>query len=273
MNTKKLNDHSRILILVLFVLLAFILSAGILPGCTGDSDGGGSNEIADPDKAYLAAINDARVAEPGEISNSLIAITKYQDGLIWEGEPGESRVLVVSWTGGDYYDDSVGQDYYLPVNVWVTSAPEMISFFRDRGYTSGNVPTLRVEQLLGLPPDYGMTKFVELWVDREDLFRPSPDPEITDHEAELDFPLDGFRKFDPDQLVKEGDTYSTYQAWFTNRTDTIYDGSTPYPWTRMGYTYDWGSEESHIGLSEFVVRAENTVGVKSVKPTEQYLQW
>ena len=45
---------------------------------------------------------------------------------------------------------------------------------------------MRLEKLLGLPPNSGKTKFVEIWVRPQDLFRPSPDPEITDCVAELD---------------------------------------------------------------------------------------
>ena len=29
--------------------------------------------------------------------------------------------------------------------------------------------------------------------------------------------------------------------------------SKEYPWTRMGYTYDWGNTEDHVGVSEFVI--------------------
>ena len=49
-----------------------------------------------------------------------------------------------------------------------------------------------------------------------------------------------------------------YTGWFNNRKNYIYSNarsypaSSPYPWTRLGYTYDWGSR-NHVGLSEFVV--------------------
>jgi hypothetical protein len=43
------------------------------------------------------------------------------------------------------------------------------------------------------------------------------------------------------------------------------------PWTRLGYTYDWGDSKTHIGLSEFVIEQNATVTVKSVTPTVQYL--
>lgn len=74
-----------------------------------------------------------------------------------------------------------------------------------------------------------------------------------------------------------------FEGWFDNRTEFMYSypyptGSSakplPYPWTRLGYTYDWGS------LSEFVVHGNRVdearnpktiaVGIKSVSTTEEY---
>ena len=40
----------------------------------------------------------------------------------------------------------------------------------------------------------------------------------------------------------------------TNRAATIYTTSPPYPWTQLGYTYDWHpANTSAIGLSEYVL--------------------
>ena len=75
---------------------------------------------------------------------------------------------------------------------------------------------------------------------------------------------------------KDYGIFKTYTSWFNNRTRNIYTmGSSPYPWTRLGYTYDWGSS-NHVGLSEFVLhgrKADGTkisVGIRSVKTTAEY---
>ena len=47
---------------------------------------------------------------------------------------------------------------------------------------------LRLQQLIGLPPQKGYTHFSLLWVDPDDLFRPSPDNEIDDTTVGLSFP-------------------------------------------------------------------------------------
>ena len=43
-----------------------------------------------------------------------------------------------------------------------------------------------------------------------------------------------------------------------------------YPWTRLGYTYDWAPDASERGASEFVIPAETTVQVASFTTTDEY---
>jgi len=109
---------------------------------------------------------------------------------------------------------------------------------------------------LGLPPNASNSVFVEFWVNPDDLFRPAADCEIGDTSAQLSF---------PDNATAE------YKAWFDSNIIYSYYPM-QYPWTRLGYTYDWGSSESHVGLSEFVLAQNSTVTVKSVTPTGEYLK-
>jgi hypothetical protein len=60
-----------------------------------------------------------------------------------------------------------------------------------KNFFAGAIPSaLRIAQLLGLPPTDAQNKvcFLEMPVSTKDFFRPAPDPEITDHEAEIDSP-------------------------------------------------------------------------------------
>jgi len=43
-----------------------------------------------------------------------------------------------------------------------------------------------------------------------------------------------------------------------------------YPWTRLGYTYDWGNPDSEVGLSEFVITAGATIKIENVYETAAY---
>lgn len=209
----------------------------------------------DPQAAYENAVRDAEVATAEEISTNLIPITPTNGELIRDAQ---GRVLMVTWTSWDGYAKLVGEEYEATRDIWVTAAPQVQDFCR-RYYLREPQLTPRLEQLLGLPPDDGKTLFVEIWVQPEDLFRPSPDPEITDGEAELDFPM-------PQSLITIS---AEYVEWFTTLMGQSY-GEQGYPWTRLGYTYDWGNPWSEVGLSEFVIGSGAVVTVASVTPTAAY---
>lgn len=244
---------------------------------------------------YSSAVHDARTATPAEISRNLTPITSDNSDLIWEnGVPG-SRVLMLSWikcSDSKYYDGTADPackpgttNCKLKADLWVTAAPEMKNFFL-------NAPPqpLRIAQLLGVPPEYATEErcMVELWISPNDMFRPCPDPEISDRECQLDFPSDPFRAFSSTELVRatEGpgwNVFMNYTGWFNNRKDYLYDNprnypaSSPYPWTRLGYTYDWGSD-NHVGLSEFVAHGRKqdgsgiSIGIRSLQTTSGYFK-
>jgi len=260
----------------LFLLCIFL--SVFIPAC--DS---GHSETFDLQTEYARAVADAKVAEPSEVCKDLTAIVPWNSSLVWQGEPGKSRVLVVTWAGDDtYYRGHEGDDnYYLPVNLWVTLAPELKNFFKDRPFS-----ILRLEQALGLPPGIGKTAIIELWAEPADLFRPSPDPEVTDSQAEIDFCRypNGLRIYNGALLLKDdydcgqnGDcSYNAYEVWFNHLKANSYSGAQPYPWTRLGYTYDWGNPHNHVGLSEFILAGGKkdgiTVGIKSITDTERYFK-
>jgi hypothetical protein len=236
----------------------------------------GAPEWSDP--AYQTALEDAKIRTAAEVSRDLTAITASEPGLIWEGMPGNSRVLVVSWVGPSEFNVSPGTEITLAreANLWVTVVPQMKEYFARHGIPIPGDPSLRIEQLLGMPPQSGCIKFVEAWVQPRDLFRPSPDPEVNDHEATLDFPTDSSSvlTFSPTftlvEVIQGKPVEMGYRDWFTNRLATIYTCNEPYPWTGLGYTYNWGKGGDHIGLSEFVVRAGANIGIQAVVPTASY---
>ena len=215
---------------------------------------------ADP-AIYKKAVADAETAEPSEISYTLTPIVDWNRDLIWQGEGDSERVLVVTWTSWTGYNDLVGQDTVVTRDTWVTPAPDVQQFCREHLLMPPNLVP-RLEQLLGLPPDNSKTTFVELWVHPADLFRPTPDPDITDDEAQLDFPkVNGYLSVS-----------DAYLLWFYDLMNSSY-GENGYPWTRLGYTYDWGNPVSDVGLSEFVIRKGATVGVQRSASTEDYCRW
>ncbi|PTL83542.1 hypothetical protein DAT35_15875 [Vitiosangium sp. GDMCC 1.1324] len=88
-----------------------------------------------------------------------------------------------------------------------------------------------------------------MWVKPGDMFRPCPDPEIDDGTCGLTFPVE---------------VSTEHKNWFTNNYASSYGfwQKTRYPWTGLGYTYDWCSHDTkHVGASEFVVRPGSVVNV------------
>ena len=266
----------------------------LLAGCGSDHPAPAPPSPAALQTMYSSASYDARTVTPAKISRNLIPITSNNPDLIWENGVSGSRLLVLSWirkSDEQWYDGTRDPackpaNCTLTADLWVTVAPEMKTFF------PGMTPQpLRIAQLLGVPPEYALEErsIVELWVSPQDMFRPCADPEITDRECQADFPVDPFRSFTATELVRaaegppEAKGFRNYTGWFNNRKDYIYSyarnypTSSPYPWTRLGYTYDWGSS-SHVGLSEFVVhgRKQNgsgiSVGIRSIKSTTGYFQ-
>jgi len=276
------------------VLLLFVSSLS-LSAC------GNSSNAYDPQAEYAKACADAAIVTAEKISKNLTAISHDNKDLIWENDVVGSRVLVVSWV-----NQSVCNAYKCPSEgckpsdtckegkecqyIWdtyVTLVPELKNFFQTTPMTS-----MRIAQLLGLPPSDAQNKacFLEMWVSPRDLFRPSPDPEITDHEAEIDFPSADystpFRTYSTSELVYTDQAcdqpgncgFKDYQSYIKNRRQYIYTSNSPYPWTGLGYTYDWGNPDKHIGLSEFVVHGKKSdgskiaVGIKSVSATASYFQ-
>ena len=45
------------------------------------------------------------------------------------------------------------------------------------------------------------------------------------------------------------------------------------PWTRLGYTYDWGNPNSKYGLSEFIVKDGAEIEVKFTRKNRAFLTW
>ncbi len=287
------NSHvdSRLKAAITFLVFISLLTVQIPVGLCA--------EVTQADKnAYLKALAEAEEVTQQKISRRLLAIVPDYDrinheilnggAIRWEGEPGRSRVLVATFLDRNsyiyYYKDNLdvhAEKYILKKTLWVTVVPELKNFFKRRNVFRRCPPSCkRVKQLLGLHAAKDYDVLLEMWVNPKDLFRPSADPEITDHEAQVAvkissdqwvFPdeLNPFLKLDDTVLVKDAQWSPVavpYKTWFVDRAQTVYVNGTDLlegdpntwgcPWTQLGYTYDWGNSKSHVGLSEFVLRID-----------------
>ncbi|MEL7425103.1 MAG: hypothetical protein AAFN81_19105 [Bacteroidota bacterium] len=225
---------------------------------------------------YQGSLADAVYPTNDKVDNNLFAINTENNFLVRKTINGEEYVLMLSWKGNDKYYKAPYVEENGVYNtgdrfpIWVTAAPQLANWAKTeprfmKWARDGEKEKVdgRLKQLLGLPPNpaYTYNYFVEFWVKPGDLFRPCPDSEITDSACGASFPAT---------------IDSTYQAWInTTRAERFYDPSEmmdKYPWTALGYTYDWSPRNrNHQGLSEYVIRNNSDVIVKQIYATEEYL--
>lgn len=281
-----------------FILLAAALSFGqAAPGPSGAA----SAQAVDPavialrdaylvplQAQYLAGVADAQ-ATLAHLKNppanpDIWDITAGNPNLIWNGTPGASQVLVATFTKAQYYATAApGQTLTAVGDYWVTPAPQ--AYTAIKAASPGGVvanPTLALDEYLGLPPTSTDDAVVSMWVSPANLVRPAMDPSITNHAAETDFPLSGqvVPVANPAALPKQPPApgfgpAADYPTWFLERESAIYNPSIPggpYPWTGLGYTYNWGNlgVGSVVGGSEFVIPQGSPVKIQAVTPVSAY---
>lgn len=275
MNLVQASDRTKKRVFPYAAILISLTAAFLNSASLAQSTRGNTSEQSPLPQAYLDAVEDAKIAEPREIYRNLTPIVSYNSDLKWD----KSRVLVVAWTSFPGYADNLGKVMLLPRDLWVTAAPDLQKFCKTYRSTSKTSLEYRLNQLLGLPPDSATTTryIVELWVEPRSLFRHSRDPNISDREAEVEFPV-------PNAFESIS---TSYQDWFTQQFKSRYSSSSDssttvvhYPWTQLGYTYDWGSQSDwqsldakrspHVGLSEFVIREWSQVSVNSTQSAKDY---
>lgn len=149
-------------------------------------------------------------------------------------------------------------------DIWVSRLDDINAHCRE--FPSGLSPeqlVLRLQQLLGLPPVLSQPpdswKFLLLEIDQpaKQLFRPCTNP----------FPGTSgpCREEFPEQ------TRADHKSWMAEQAFYAWQIPGGYPWTRLGYTYNWNPEAANIvGTSEFVIPAGTDVNATSIVPAIEY---
>ena len=211
---------------------------------------------------YSQSIEDAAKPQPWEIKSDLVKISGKNPNLIWKEIDGEFYILVSTWKIDTFFlinnspDRKINTSKFLS---WVTTAPELQNLCQNRSFGRKEGLDLRLKQLLGLPPNIEKNYFIEFWVTPKDLFRPCLDQGVYDVNCNLSFPENGslqYKKWINDLRIE-----SYYNAeWDKN-----------YPWTQLGYTYDWNSKnKNNFGASEFVIDKNKDIFINKIYTTEDY---
>lgn len=190
---------------------------------------------------YRHAISDAAVAQAKEVR-----LLKRPEGEL---------VTVLSWVNNDYLSSyPVGSRITLSWgDVWVTLVPEVLEKCRE---FPREEQQLRLQQLLGLPPNDQARSFVVMEARIEDLFRPCIHPDVHAERC----------------AISGATNDEAHALFFANQTAASYTIPDGYPWTRLGYTYDWNPDTPEYGASEYVVKKDASVMVKEVLSTSKYCQ-
>ena len=246
------KQNSRIALTAVVSLIAgLVLGSGAMFLIDGENADG--SESQDLQALYTSAIKDAAFAEPEEIL-PLVSLTKNDPLVTWD-ENGE-RVLLCTWHS-DPESYPAGEKVTLDWDVVWTFTPDELA--QKYEAESGHVSDwdLRLKQLIGLPPDSEYSTFTTFWADPADVCRPAcqPDPANSGMQTALD----------------QNSAQESYAAWFNeNILNSYFYGA--YPWTRLGYTYDWADNGSEYGLSEFLVRQGAEIEVVDTRTTEAFLE-
>jgi hypothetical protein len=241
---------------------AALTLAALLLGACGTATGASVSPRPAPDvyQLYAQALDDAAVFEERDV----LPLNGAEVGA-------DGTVLVVTLKA-----DSIPRgDTTFTGYVWVTLVPEVNDSCGDWAQQE---QTMRLRQLLGLQPTQPVGYFMEMRVPAAGMFRPTANPAITTDtlctpggagaECALQFPADVSAKhvrFMVDQAFSAWKMPNGYPAAGTGDWPRL-----GYPWTRLGYTYNWHPGSPRYGASEYVIDPGTRVTVTSVSSIADY---
>ncbi|OGO93239.1 MAG: hypothetical protein A2Y17_02625 [Clostridiales bacterium GWF2_38_85] len=201
---------------------------------------------------YSQAVKDSMTIEPNEIL-PVVEITTGSDMATLNDE---NEVLLITW---HKYPDSYPEGQQITLSygeVWTFTDKEIAAWY-DNNSSGVKDWELRFEQLLGLPYYKEYTYFTAIWVPVDSIKRPAYSYDI---------------KTDIDTTIFTESDDESYIEWFNSNIIYSYFESS-YPWTRLGYTYDWADNGTEYGLSEFIVEKDTVATVEFTYTTDEFLEW
>jgi len=219
---------------------------------------------------YKKGLYHAQNPTPDKVYGQLTQVIPANNKLIWDTINGKPYVLGVTWkadttyyTKKNNYNSTTKLYSYNTGNypVFVTVAP----YLKEKKLSKLNEKklTMRLNQLLGLPPKSKYSYFMEVWVSPDDIIRPCFSSSITANACEY--------------TPSKDDALNTdHMSWLYKYIYDSYqdpDREKRYPFSHLGYTYDWNRKnKSHVGLSEFVIGKNKNIYVRKIYTTRGYFE-
>lgn len=244
--SKKFNLASMLAAVVLAAAITVPITLGASDRFSPAPAATATPAAADWEALYQKATVDAMTIEPDEVL-PVLAIHPDEPLVRWNEE---GKVLLVTMHSNPESYVAGAQATLEHGEVWVTSLAEMEAWYKHDygdGKTEDNW-TARFEMLLGMPADGTHRHFSALWADPADIVRPAYNPDATNSQMYTHF------------TGTAGET-DEFLEWFDDNILWSYFES-DYPWTRLGYTYDYSDNWTEYGLSEFLINADSTVDVE-----------
>ncbi len=167
-----------------------------------------------------------------------------------------SVVEMVTWTTHDYRMGS----QRLTQEVWTVESQEMKAHCPE--IRIDQAPELRVSQLLGMPPDpQEVHRHITVMKVPVDVYFFAPTTHALQGQIVRPCLSSGDVSARTCELpsVSAQTSNSPYSRWIAR----IQEETNAYPWTGLGYTYDWSEANvSHVGLSEFILPEGSNVDVE-----------
>jgi hypothetical protein len=255
--------------------IAALVAVIILPSAPAHA------EQALPDRvwsAYAAAIRDAAVSLPGEVATDLVVAAPSDPRTEWQLIDGEEHMLVTRLGFRAVSEVAPGEAFRTSSYVFTAVPGNVQEVCAEYGCARMTPKRLdrQLKQIFGLPPDADYSVATRMWVRPADLFRPCtqvdptiptcPQLVVNTFQSGVDRSQFLFEQgMSSWRLQRKGTT--TRISCAQDFRNTMGGNCYGYPWTRLGYTYDWtpGAKDRR-GVTEFVIAPGSRVVLHSAGP-------
>ena len=193
------------------------------------------------EELYANAVHDSQIAKRSKL-HDLVTLNLDDPSVTYIG----NKVLMATFHNAPKFYQK-GNDEKLSINaLWLVSYKEL----ETKLSVNSNCSNKRIIQILGAKVRSSYSYLSLLLIDPNKLIRPAylQDPFVNAMSLTL------------------STNDKSFERWF-NDMKSKHD----YPWTALGYTYDWGVHGDVYGLSEFILRKNDYYHVVETSTMDNFI--